>query len=177
VRTIRTYGDGPSVAVHDAVGGVFAAELLAPSRAVWVVSPWISNIDVLDNSQGAYGGIAGDLPRRHLRLADVLEILARDPRCDLTVVTRDEPTNRQTIARLREVVHRVDNGKARVLIDAAVHEKALLTDRVLVSGSMNFTLSGTSNNSEAVTVDRDAGTVQEAHVQLTDLHRRRHEDG
>src|SRR5689334_23801467 len=73
---------------------VFASELLAPSRCLWIVSPWLRDIPVLDNRTGAFAAIGAELPRSEVRLSRVLlSLIERGTR--VVIATRPEEGNRQ----------------------------------------------------------------------------------
>lgn len=168
MRTIRTTGQGRSQAVADAIEAVLVSELLAPSAALWLVSPWLSDLLVIDNTDGRFAGLT-NLPRRHLLLTEALTLLSSPPAgTSVTVVTREEPTNANVLSKLR--ASQQQDAQLRVVIDHKVHDKALLTDRLLLSGSMNFTFGGTEHNTESLTVDDDPQRVGAAHVQFADLY-------
>lgn len=169
MRTIRTTGTERSQAVADAIEGVLIAELLDPSTAIWLVSPWVSDIPVIENSDGRYSGLAL-LPRRPVSLIEVLERLSR-ANAELTVVARDDPSNVAVITRLRELCEKSQS--THLVLTENVHDKTLLTDRVLLSGSMNFTYGGTERNTESLTVVDDPEAVNSAHIQLRRLYRQR----
>jgi phosphatidylserine/phosphatidylglycerophosphate/cardiolipin synthase-like enzyme len=84
------------------------------------------------------------------------------------VVTRDESTNAAVLTKLRNLQD--EGASIRLVIDHKVHDKALLTDRVLLSGSMNFTIGGTEHNTESLTISDEPGQVGATHVQFADLY-------
>ena len=56
----------------DALQAVFLAEVVAPSEQVWIVTPWISDVPIIDNRTGRLDGVWSDVPARWLRLAEVI---------------------------------------------------------------------------------------------------------
>ena len=166
MRTIRTTGQGRSRAVADAIEGVFVGELLAPSTALWLVSPWLSDIAVIDNGDGRFAALSR-LPRSHIALVDALGMISASG-CSVTVVARQDPTNANVLAKIRG---QVDSGRPiRLVIDPNVHDKAMLTGRLLLSGSMNFTYGGTERNTESLSIVDDASQVGAAHLHFGGLY-------
>ena len=53
-------------------------ELLLPSRDLWLVSAWISDVPVVDNSGGQFATVAPEWPRSRIRLVPVLPAEAAD---------------------------------------------------------------------------------------------------
>lgn len=152
-------------AVRDVLSMVFAQELLAPSRNVFIVAPWISNIVVFDNYLGQYATLNPEWPRREIRLAEVLVAVAANGTA-LHIHTRPDDHNKafkrriveaMTDAGLLDHLHWSDN-------NAQLHTKGVLTDWVLVDGSMNLTVSGVALNDEAVTVSFEPEQVAAARM-------------
>ena len=57
------------------LSSVFLAELLAPSKCLWIVSPWISDVPLIDNSADSIEPLRSFGPR-FIRLTEVLVTLA-----------------------------------------------------------------------------------------------------
>src|SRR5437660_679004 len=53
---------------RELLGLLLAAEVVSPSRELWVVSPWISNVAVLDNRAADFSGLEPAWPRTWIRL-------------------------------------------------------------------------------------------------------------
>lgn len=153
-------------AVREALGMCFAQELLLPSPRLVLVAPWISNIAIFDNRMGQYDGLNPAWDRREIRLVDVLVAIA----CNNTVVdlrVRKDPHNQLFKPRLFGALG--DAGvKDRCLWSESptLHTKSLLTDRIVVGGSMNFTENGIALNDETVWISFDARKVALAHTEL-----------
>ncbi len=163
-RRVRTYGGGLSPAVADMLQIALAIELLSPSRRVWLVSPWVADLPVLDNRGGAFMAVGPGWPLRYVTLIEVIEVLlARGS--TLTVVTRDEPSNAYFCSQMRQLEETYPS-RCRLLIDPQVHEKGVVTDHAFLTGSMNYTFSGQSTNRELLTLETDAASVNQAQLEL-----------
>ena len=103
---------------------VFTAELLAPSRCLWIVSPWLRDIPVLDNTTGAFVHLSTDFPRSEVRLSAVLrELVTRGT--SVVIATRPEPGNRQVI----DGLHGIARQGAVVFHERAeLHAKGIVGD-------------------------------------------------
>ena len=53
-RVIRKSQTRSSAEAASLLANLFAAELVSPSECIWLVSPWISNIQIMDNEVGAF---------------------------------------------------------------------------------------------------------------------------
>ena len=97
-RVIRKSQTRSSAEAASLLANLFAAELVSPSECIWLVSPWISDIQILDNEVGAFDPLSRWGPRS-VRLAEVLATLAS---CGSSVVigTTADPHNDEFIAHL-----------------------------------------------------------------------------
>ncbi|GAA2607321.1 phospholipase D-like domain-containing protein DpdK [Streptomyces axinellae] len=144
-RTLRT-GPRTGLRIDSALSAVLMAEMLNPSREVWLVSPWITDVTVVDNSHGAYDAFFGDVPPSSWRLSDTLLRIARGG-ARVSVITRPDPHNEVFLRRIES--SRLTGVK--VWRDPDVHEKTLCGQEWILTGSMNFTVRGLAKNDEAVT--------------------------
>jgi len=163
-RTIHTRAGGPTHVLEDLLQTLLVTELLSPSRRVWLVSPWISDIPVIDNSAGSLTVAAPGAPARHLRLSEVLSRLA-ELGSQVAVVTRKgERHNAQFLTALTTLSNQVVT-----LEHPELHAKMLVTDRFVLSGSMNFTRWGIGRNLERVTLDTDREAIGRESTVLANL--------
>lgn len=161
-RTVRT-GERAGVRVDTILTAVLLRELLAPSDDLWLVSPWITDVEVLDNSRGSYDAIFGDVPPGTCRFSETLaRICAAGAR--VHVVTRPDPHNDDFIRRLHS---EAPEGRATVVRAPDVHEKTLCGDDWLFSGSMNFTVRGMAVNEESITYKVGGPDAAQARLDLT----------
>jgi phosphatidylserine/phosphatidylglycerophosphate/cardiolipin synthase-like enzyme len=138
------------------------SELIAPSPELWLVSPWISDVTVLDNSRGGYDGLLPDASARPYSLAEVLGLLVRRG-AQLTVVTRHDPHNDSFLRRLERLAA---TGQLVVVKHDELHEKTFCGQDWIVTGSMNFTIRGMELNDEVVLYRVDTQMAAQARVDL-----------
>src|SRR5207249_1705963 len=114
-------------------------ELLAPGEEIWLVSPWVTDLPLLDNRAGAYAGLEPSWPKRYLTLAELLAFaLRRAPHCRVRVVTRPDPHNKRFVRRLRTLVE-VDMISDRLAVEDGreiLHIKGLAGANFVLKGSM-----------------------------------------
>jgi phosphatidylserine/phosphatidylglycerophosphate/cardiolipin synthase-like enzyme len=149
-------GPGQSRAIRDVLEGLLAAELIRPSAELWLLSAWITDVEILDNSTRAFTSLRPDWPAAPIRLTQVLQALvARGGRVLLVVRTVDH--NADFLDRLRRV-QRLAQGRLGVATSPEAHDKGLVGDDFVLSGSMNLTHHGLTVNDEHVLlrVDREA---------------------
>lgn len=152
-------------AARDVLAFVFAQELLAPSKDIFIVAPWISNIVVLDNRLGQFDSINPEWGKRDLRLVEIIVAIA-SAGAKVHIHTRPDAHNKQFRRRIEDAM--VDAGVSEMLhwadTNPYLHTKGLLTDRVAIRGSMNLTENGVAFNDEAITVSYDLADVAETRV-------------
>ena len=167
MRRITTPGQGHTRVLNDLMQNLLVTELLVPSGQLWVLSPWISDISVIDNTAGQFKTILPGLPSRNIRFTEVLIELARRG-SDVRVLTRDVDSN--VVARQRlENVGRL-GAKPTVRIHPHLHDKGILGDRFHLQGSMNFTYFGQAVNAEGVTLTRDPHEIAESRIAYNALY-------
>lgn len=139
--------------LQDLLQTIFVAELLAPSRELWLVSPWITNIAVIDDSAGRFR-VLNESGRSRLHLVDILVRLQQDG-TRVVVVTRPRESGAFLFA-LQNASNQVPSDRLEVIERETLHAKGLVGDDYCVWGSMNFTWSGTSRWEELVEVAEGA---------------------
>lgn len=157
-------------AVREVLVMVFAQELLVPSREMFLVAPWISNIVIFDSKGGQFATLNPEWAKRDISLVEVLVSMAANGTV-LHLHTRPDEHNKAFKRRIHEALG--DAGLSAQLFwsdgNTALHTKGILTERVLVDGSMNLTERGISVNEEAVTVSFDHEKIAEARVHFATL--------
>jgi len=143
--------------VRELLQMIFAAELLAPSRSLWLVSPWIRDIPVLDNTTGSFSALCPDFPLAEVRLSLVLrQLLACGSQ--LVIAARPDPGNTHVYDSLRGI--RSDDG----LIfheRSELHAKGIVGDAFSLIGSMNLTYNGLERLTEMLIFDTNRPAVDQ----------------
>jgi hypothetical protein len=134
--------------VTDLLQTIFAAELVAPSTCLWVVSPWISDIPILDNRANTFATLTGDWERSQVRLSAVLNRLLQRG-TTIHIASRPDDHNRDFLNHLRRPSSS-DGHRLQIHLTEALHEKGILGDGFYLSGSMNITHKGISFNQEVL---------------------------
>lgn len=161
IRVIRSrMGDRQ---LPDLLQMIFGAELVVPSRCLWLISPWITDVPIIDNRANAFATIEPHWPRGDIRLSRILASLARRS-TTVRIATRPDATNDQFISRIEG--ERLPNITVRR--QENLHEKGLLGDGFYLGGSMNFTANGVLIAEEAVNFHVDPAVVAESRVTLTE---------
>jgi hypothetical protein len=167
-RRIATRGGGQTRLVNDLLQTLLVSELLDPSGELLVLSPWISDIVVIDNSAGQFRSVLPGMPARPIRFTEVLTGLARRG-TRVRVIIRDDEKNAPVRSRISGLPS--SDPRPELIIHDNLHDKGLLSDRFHVHGSMNFTYFGQAVNEEGLTVTSDLDAIARARL---DYQRRYH---
>lgn len=151
--------------VPDLLQAIFVAELMTPSRCLWLVSPWISDIPVIDNSANTFLCLEPSWSRSHVRLSQVLATLAEQG-TTVYIATHPDSHNRSFIEGLKARIDRLDVA-VRFHITEELHAKGILGDGYYLAGSMNFTYNGITVNEEALTYEISPEVIAEQQVIFT----------
>jgi hypothetical protein len=158
------FGPGQSRAIRDLLQSLFAAELLHPSRRLWLIFGWISDIEILDNRARQFSPLQPDWPSTGIRLSRVLRALV-ERGGKIILIARDVEHNRSFATQLKPLCTEFD-GRLIVTLKPEVHEKGILGDDFLLNGSMNLTHNGVNTNDEHLTLRTDSSSVEEWRVSL-----------
>lgn len=147
------------VVVIDFLQSVFITELLRPSRCLWISSPWISNVEIVDNRARQFGSLCPDWPVAPIRLIRLLEtLLERGGK--IVIITNDAPHNEEFLSQLRPLSRGYPEN-LRVIKSPDLHEKGIVGDWFSLTGSMNLTYRGVYVNQEHVVYTCDPARVSE----------------
>ncbi|ORA15570.1 hypothetical protein BST16_09185 [Mycobacterium asiaticum DSM 44297] len=168
-RVIRKSQNTSASEAAELLAGLFSAELCYPSKCLWLVSPWISDVELLDNAAGGFDALA-PFGKRQIRLAEVLVTLAAKG-AHVVVGTTTDAHNVRFLQRLQMLAEdlRVDD-KLTVSIDASdnLHTKALTGDDFALAGSMNITFNGIQVREEFIDLRTDEQFVAQARMDAYD---------
>ena len=142
--------------VREVLQILFAAELLHPSRTIWLVSPWIRDVPVLDNRTGGFAYLCPDFPLAEVRLSYILrELIGRGTA--VVIATRPELGNRQVFESLGAA-----NSSTNLVFEqrTELHAKGIVGDAIAVTGSMNLTYNGIERLTEMVAVQSEPSIVE-----------------
>ena len=143
-------------AMREVLQLIFAAELLSPSKCLWIVSPWLRDIPIIDNSSGSFSTLCPEFQAADIGLVAVLgELLNRG--AQIVIATRPETGNLQLLDALRD---KQSSGKLLLIERAELHAKGIVGDRTVLFGSMNFTFNGLERLTEMLVLQTKADEVE-----------------
>lgn len=138
-RSINTTALNHESLASSALGSLFALELFAPSRELYLVSPWLSDVPLLNNAFGQFRPLLPEQEMAQVRLSTLLNTLAQRG-TQVCLLTRPDEQSQPFLRRLQTAV------QCKCL--PTLHEKLLVTNHFYWRGSMNFTYAGVHQNDE-----------------------------
>ena len=149
--------------IREMLEGIFVAELLVPSDSLWLVSPWITDIDILDNRAGQFSSLVPTWGLRRIRLSEIFAHIME--RSNVHSVARPDAHNDSFLQKMRDLSRASDSpSNLRVVIRDMLHLKGLLGQDYYLKGSMNLTYNGVEVNHEGVSLDRSSIAIAEARI-------------
>jgi hypothetical protein len=164
-------GPTQSRAIRDLLQSLFVLEALQPSQPLWLLSAWITDTPLLDNSARQFAAIDPEWDTGPVMLSRILRtILERSGH--IHVITRKDEINRPFVEKLR-ALQTDHGGRLLVLVEDNFHDKGLIGADYELAGSMNFTGKAITGGVEHVILRTDATTVAERRLELNALWKRR----
>jgi len=151
-RIIRSHR-GAKV-LKDCLTSILALEATRPSDEVYIISPWMSNSPVVDNTGDNFSALFPFANSRIVYLADMLMTFAWAGSKVRLISNLDDP-------RTSDFLHLLgDSIEYKMLQDN--HEKGMITSNFYLHGSMNFTYSGININGESIRITTEGPEVSKA---------------
>jgi hypothetical protein len=157
-------GPRQAQAIRDVLESLLTAELIRPSSTLWLLSAWITDVEVLDNRTRAFAALCPDWPSSPIRLSQVIEALIHRGGC-VAVVLRQVDHNIDFLQRLAKL-QPTSEGRLGIASAPDAHDKSLIGDDFVLSGSMNFTRHGMTVNDESVLLRVDPAAAANRRVAL-----------
>lgn len=164
-RIFKTQSTGVAT-IQELMQTMFVAEVLQPGEDIWIVSPWISNVVLIDNRSGNFDALNPEWGRREIRLADVLvTLMGYGTR--VHIITRNDSSNDSFRTKISDLSIENDlQDLLTVLIHDQLHTKGILLTRGLLMGSMNLTYNGMTINDEWVEFSHDASDLSRTRLEF-----------
>ena len=150
------------VKIDRLLSDVMLSELLTPSQDVWLVSPWISDIEAIDNTGGTYDAAFEDPMNRTYLFSEILALLTRTG-SKLRVVTRPG----KSLAFVNRLQSAAEPENLRIVRENDVHEKTFCGHDWQITGSMNYTFNGMHKNDERSSYRVDPAAAALTRVEFT----------
>lgn len=159
VRSLRTSAFASREELADALQCLFVSEVLVPSTPLWIVTPWISDVPIIDNRTGRFAGLIPALPERWIRLGEIIEQqMVRGG--SLVVACRPDDHNRSFTDQIQRRARDIGcERRVHVVLSPELHEKGILSATTFLSGSMNLTYNGLRKLEEVIHLTDESDAV------------------
>jgi hypothetical protein len=147
-RTIYKRGSSRSLRrlLSDLLVGMILDGKCADSDPLWVISPWITDFELIDNRLQRFSALrpGTDLPA-WIRFGSALRMVAE--RREVRIITSSNPDSQRFLNQLRSMDV---PGIVCRYADDVEHRKCVVCGEFLVDGSMNITFSGVEVRGEQI---------------------------
>jgi hypothetical protein len=163
LRKIFRSASTSNAEVSELLQAIFVAESIIPSEEIWLVSPWLTDLEILDNRSAAFSAVGHQWGARRIRLTELLSTALESSR--LFVVTRPDRHNDTFIQKLRDLADAAGTSEnLTIRIRETLHIKGLLGQDYYLSGSMNFTFNGVEIHDEGIDLDTSPDSIAQARI-------------
>ena len=141
-RRIFNHSNSSREVLQELLQNIFISEIIHPSKDLWVISPWISNIEIFDNRGGAFTSLCPDWQGLTVRLQQILVLLMSFDTKVIIISNLDNHNDRffAGIAQKSEDTGLGD--KLTLLRRNTLHTKGIFSQHGSLTGSMNLTFNG-----------------------------------
>jgi phosphatidylserine/phosphatidylglycerophosphate/cardiolipin synthase-like enzyme len=158
------YSERSNLVPGEFLQSLFVAELIHPSARIWISSPWISDIDLIDNTARQFGALVPSWPASWIRMSDVFGALL-DRGSTIVIIAKNDSRNDELLSRAKSLGETYLD-KVHIIQTEEVHEKGILTDNFTLDGSMNFTYTGINISQEYLSYRCDSQSVEQRRMTL-----------
>lgn len=157
------YRSGNADFLQRLLEAICIAELIAPSKELWIYAAWISDFVVLNNRRGTLSGLMADWPQDTIRLSQWLRQLGE---AGTTIRLRTNKDSKNEIIRqkIQFISYGLPHGRIRLEQCEDLHDKGMIGDDYYLRGSFNFTRNGVLTLQEHAEYNTDAETVNTAKI-------------
>lgn len=162
-RMIKTRVRGGATQLLDCLASLFALELLAPGGRLYLISPRLGDMVLLDSPFGQFRALMPEIGQAELRLSDALRALAARGTQLRVLASAGEQQTEAFLSRLGAgVPTRQVNGLA---------ERGLIGESFYLRGSLEFTSAGVAASEERVELTTDPAEVARALIEAEQMWR------
>lgn len=130
---------------------------------IWLVSPWITDFELLDNTANQWNSLAPNFEARYIRLSEVVITLVRAG-VPIYIVTRQDSINDAFLSNLRYQLTEQD--PFQICFRQELHTKGMLCKEGFIEGSLNLTYSGVESNDETVVFSTNPQHISNAFLEF-----------
>ncbi len=150
--------------VQELLQFIFIGELLSPGKKIWIVTPWISNVPILDNRTGLFTSLDPSWGRKEIRLIEIL-IRLMNLKVEVIIVTRPDEHCKRFFSQMDDPIENYGlQNQIQKIYRENLHTKGIMTSENLITGSMNLTYNGLFLLDENIIFDVDSKIVAQTRM-------------
>jgi PLD-like domain len=162
-RIFKTANTGQKE-IQELLQFIFIGEILSPGQRIWIVSPWISNVKILDNRTGLFTSIDPTWGKKEIRLIEIL-IRLMILKVEVILVTRPDEHCKRFFQEMSEPIENYGlQGQFKKFYREKLHTKGIMTAENLLTGSMNLTYNGLFLLDEHIIFDVDSKIIAQTRL-------------
>ena len=148
-RLFKNATTGSSV-LKELLVHICIAEFMNPSKEFWIISPWVSDVSILDNTSSNFDILNPDWRGRYIKLSEIIiKILSNGT--NVFLITRPDIKNIPFINLIKNKTSEEGLIGGLVIKERELlHSKGIVSQHGCLSGSMNITVSGLEFNEENI---------------------------
>jgi hypothetical protein len=148
--------------IKDVLKSIFVSEVIQPSPILWIVSPWISDIEIIDNTSGNFDFIEPAWGHRNIYLSEVIiKFLQNGGK--INIVTSNDEHNNSFIKKVMKLSDSEgEQQNIRIKKVEKLHTKGILSNCFYLHGSMNITFNGIDINDEQINLETSKESIADA---------------
>ncbi|MFS9547310.1 phospholipase D-like domain-containing protein DpdK [Klebsiella pneumoniae] len=162
-RQIFLHGPLGQRQLREVLSAQFCGLILYP-ELIWLISPWISDFDIIDNRGGQWSFLDPSWGARMISFQELLATAANNG-CPLRIVTRPDTRNKVFVERL--LARLSPDHDVQYTYHENLHAKDMLTKNFLLRGSMNYTWSGANLNDEHLLFSTNKTIISDTLIELS----------
>ncbi|AGM42931.1 phospholipase D-like domain-containing protein DpdK [Aeromonas dhakensis] len=162
-RQIFLHGPLGQRQLREVLSAQFCGLILYP-EIIWLISPWMSDFDVIDNRGGQWNFLDPSWGARMISFQEVLATAVNNG-CPLRIVTRPDNISKVFIERMRARLS--PDHDMQYKYHDNLHAKGMLTANFFLKGSMNYTWSGANLNDEHLLFTINKAAISDALIEFS----------
>tara|TARA_Y100000590_G_scaffold131347_1_gene150073 strand:- start:7279 stop:7812 length:534 start_codon:yes stop_codon:yes gene_type:complete len=139
--------------------------IIRPDKVCWLVTPWVTDFQLLDNRAGEWNTIQSSWESRYINFSELM-IAAVTMGCNLKLITSDSVINTPFIEKLNLGIEDKSRYSLSRIDENVIHTKGLLCSSFFLTGGMNFTYWGTNKRDDLMTLKINPEDLKQAKLEF-----------
>jgi hypothetical protein len=160
------YSSKQSQQLSTLLSNLMISLVLDPAKDLIIDSPWIQDLDLIDNRGNEYVWIFPEHERKRISLIEILYRLAQYG-TKIIIHTKPDNNNNVFVDRFRAKISS-EFPNCKIILNATTHSKGIVCDNFFLGGSMNITYSGVHIAREQVRLTAEKSAIAAHLLELSE---------